>query len=67
MDRDFQWLAGMRDQAWVMGIGLNRIARRTLKYWLNQRMNVEGSPDYVLRTGRISADSNTGVLDSATD
>jgi hypothetical protein len=67
MDRNLQWLAGMGDQAVVMGIDLNRIARRTLEFWLNQRMNADGSLDYVLQTGNISADSNPGVLNAATD
>ncbi|HTE17813.1 MAG TPA: hypothetical protein VK689_05450, partial [Armatimonadota bacterium] len=67
MDRNFQWLAGMGDKAVVKGIDLHRIARRTIEFWLNQRMNADGSLDYVLQTGNISADSNTGVLNAATD
>ncbi len=67
MDRNFQWLTGMGAQATIMGIDLNRIARRTIEYWLNQRMNPDGSLDYVLQQGNISADSNTGVLNAATD
>jgi len=51
----------------VMGIDLNRIARQTIEFWLNQRMNADGSIDYVLQQGNISADSNTGVLNAATD
>ena len=67
MDRNFQWLAGMGDRAVVMGIDLNKIARRTIEFWLRQRMNADGSIDYVLQKGNISADSNTGVLNAATD
>ncbi|MBM3494344.1 MAG: hypothetical protein FJX72_08495 [Armatimonadetes bacterium] len=67
MDRNLQWLAGMGDKAVIMGIDLNRIARKTIESWLNHRMNADGSLDYVLQTGNISADSNTGVLSSATD
>ena len=67
MDRNFQWLAVMGDKATIMGIDLNKIAKRTIEYWLNQRMNADGSLDYVLQNGNISADSNTGVLNSATD
>lgn len=67
MDRNFQWLAGMGGKAVIMGIDLNKIVRRTIEFWLNHRMNADGSLDYVLQTGNISADSNTGVLNSATD
>ncbi len=67
MDRNLQWLAGMGDKAAIMGIDLNRIAKRTIEFWLNHRMNEDGSLDYVLQKGNISADSNTGVLNSATD
>ena len=67
MDRNFQWLAGMGDKAVLMGIDLNKIARKTIEFWLNQRMNDDGSLDYVLQKGNISADSNTGVLNAATD
>jgi hypothetical protein len=51
----------------VDGIDLNRVARRTIEFWPNRRMNADGSLDYVLQTGNISADSNTGVLTAATD
>lgn len=67
MDRNFQWLAGMGDKAVVMGIDLNKIARHTIEFWLRERMNADGSLDYVLQKGNISADANTGVLNSATD
>ncbi len=67
MDRNLQWLAGMGDKATIMGINLQRIARRTLEFWLNQRQNPDGSLDYVLQTGNISADANPGVLNAATD
>jgi hypothetical protein len=67
MDRNLQWLAGMGDKAVIMGIDLNQIARKTIEFWLNQRMNEDGSLDYVLQKGNISADSNTGVLNAATD
>jgi hypothetical protein len=67
MDRNLQWLAGMGDRSTVMGIDLNKIAKRTIEFWLNRRMNDDGSLDYVLQKGNISADSNTGVLNSATD
>jgi len=67
MDRNLQWLAGMGRKSTVMGIDLNRIAKRTIEFWLNHRMNDDGSLDYVLQKGNISADSNTGVLNSATD
>ena len=67
MDRNLQWLAGMGDKAVLMGIDLNKIARKTIEFWLNQRMNDDGSLDYVLQKGNISADSNTGVLNAATD
>jgi len=67
MERNFQWLTGMGDKAVIMGIDLNKIARKTLEFWLNQRMNADGSLDYVLQKGNISADSNTGVLNAATD
>lgn len=67
MDRNLQWLAGMGGKATVMGIDLNRIAKRTIEFWLNHRMNEDGSLDYVLQKGNISADSNTGVINSATD
>lgn len=45
-----------------MGIDPNRIARRTLEFWPTQRLNDDGSIDYVRQKGNISADSNTGVL-----
>ena len=67
MDRNFQWLTGMKDKSVVMGIDLNRIARHTIEFWLRERMNADGSLDYVLQKGNISADSNTGVLNAATD
>ena len=67
MDRNLQWLAGMGGKATVMGIDLNKIARKTIEFWLSQRMNDDGSLDYVLQKGNISADSNTGVLNAATD
>ena len=67
MDRNLQWLNGMGDKAVLMGIDLNKIARKTIEFWLNQRMNDDGSLDYVLQKGNISADSNTGVLNAATD
>jgi len=67
MDRNLQWLCGMGKHAKVEGIDLNRVARRTIEFWLNRRMNADGSLDYVLQTGNISADSNTGVLNAATD
>ncbi len=67
MDRNLQWLAGMGGAARIMGINLNKVARKTIEFWLNQRMNADGSLDYVLQTGNISADANTGVLNSATD
>ena len=67
MDRNLQWLTGMGDKAVIMGIDLNKIARKTIEFWLNQRMNEDGSLDYVLQKGNISADSNTGVLNAATD
>lgn len=67
MDRNLQWLAGMGDKAVIKGIDLNKIAKRTIEYWLNHRMNADGSIDYVIQAGNISADSNTGVLNSATD
>ena len=67
MDRNLQWLAGMGDKAVIMGIDMNKIARKTIEFWLSQRMNDDGSLDYVLQKGNISADSNTGVLNAATD
>lgn len=67
MDRNFQWLAGMGDKAVINGIDLNKIAKRTIEYWLNNQMNDDGSIDYVLQKGNISADSNTGILNSVTD
>ena len=67
MDRNLQWLAGMGDKAVLMGIDMNKIARKTIEFWLSQRMNDDGSLDYVLQKGNISADSNTGVLNAATD
>jgi glycogen debranching enzyme len=67
MDRNLQWLAGMGDKTTIAGIDLNAIARSTIEYWLCNRMNPDGSIDYVLQTGNISADSNTGVLNAATD
>lgn len=67
MERNLQWLAGMGVDATLDGIDLNRIARRTIEFWPNHRMNADGSLDYVLQKGNISADSNTGVLIAATD
>ena len=67
MDRNLQWLSGMGKQAVCMGIDLNKIARKTIEFWLNERSNADKSIDYVLDKGNISADSNTGVLNSATD
>ena len=67
MDRNLQWLTGMGDQAVIEGIDLNKIARKSIEFWLNERMNEDGSLDYVLQKGNISADSNTGVLNAATD
>jgi len=67
MDRNLQWLNGMGNKARVRGIDLNKIARKTIEFWLRERMNDDGSIDYVLQKGNISADSNTGVLNSATD
>jgi hypothetical protein len=67
MDRFFQWLAGMGGKGVVMGIDLKRIARRTIEFWLNQRLTADGSIDNALQTGNTSADSNTRVLEPATD
>lgn len=67
LDRNLQWLAGMGPHAVVGGIDLRRVARRTIEFWLNHRMNADGSLDYVLQAGNISADSNTGILNAATD
>jgi hypothetical protein len=67
MDRNFQWLGGMGRTATLGGVDLHRIARRTIEFWLNERMNDDGSLDYVLQKGNISADSNTGVLNAAID
>ena len=67
MDRNFQWLGGMGRVATLGGVDLHGIARRTIEFWLNERMNDDGSLDYVLQKGNISADSNTGVLNAAID
>jgi hypothetical protein len=67
LDRNLQWLAGMGVDATLDGIDLHRVARRTIEFWPNHRMNADGSLDYVLQAGNISADSNTGVLTAATD
>jgi len=67
MDRNLQWLNGMGNKARVTGIDLNKIARKTIEFWLRERMNEDGSLDYVLAKGNISADSNTGTLNAATD
>lgn len=67
LERNLQWLAGMGSTATLDGIDLNKIALRTIEFWPNHRMNADGSLDYVLQKGNISADSNTGVLIAATD
>lgn len=67
MERNFQWLGGMGQAASLGGIDLHKIAQRTIEFWLDERMNDDGSIDYVLQRGNISADSNTSVLNAAVD
>ena len=67
MRHNLRWVAGMGDKATVAGVNLNNIVKYTIEYWLNNRINADGSIDYVLEKGNISADSNTGVLNSAGD
>jgi hypothetical protein len=67
MERNFQWLAGMGDRATVGGINLHQIAKRTIEYWLNERMNPDGSINYVVKQGGHTADSNVSILKAATD
>ncbi|MEN9666101.1 MAG: Virginiamycin lyase, partial [Planctomycetota bacterium] len=67
MERNFQWLGGMGKVASIGGIDLHKVARRTIEFWLDERMNEDGSLDYVLQRGNISADSNTSVLNAAID
>ena len=67
MCHNFEWVSLMGEQAVVDGIDLNRVVRHTIEYWLQNRVNEDGSVDYVLEKGNISGDSNPSILNAAWD
>lgn len=62
LGHNLRWIAAMGIYTVVGGVDLKNVLKYQIEYWLNYEMNEEGSINYVLENGNISADSNTGIL-----